>query len=415
MNQKGKGRIARLLTLIMLTVFLCGNTVMVSNASTDWPYVDNINIGDRIRGISAGGPTGRYVDYSFYVNGIEYQCEKDNGGVHLNRHYIVERVDVDHVNKTVKVTGEQRIELEIADKTSYKKIGESVTVNLGQEYKAELDKKKDFLKWYVALWRSSSSDNGYIKKCGLEETAAMLGVTQEVVQDKNCTITFTIPDEWKDYTTVYISPAYESNDPTVSGNVPSKPEENKDSSPAKSESSSSGQTTAPESVSGKTVVLSNGTTLASAGAMHNIAAGINGAVVTTPQETMNASAGLSPQDVAAGTNAKLYMGNTYKKAEKTALNDAVSQLGANLMTMVNVDLYTIAKNGTVTAIRTLNGEEGVRVVIGLPAGIAKDGRSFSLVYMDENGKAVEIPDLDNDPRTLTVDLTRFGSFAIVYR
>lgn len=411
MNQRGKGRIAKALVLVMLTVFLCGSTAMAQESrSTDWPYVGEIEAGAIIRGISAGGPGGKYVDYDFYVGGKQYFCSSDNN-VHLNRYYKVTGVAVDDVNKTVNVSGDQMIQFEIAETTSLKQIGDTVTLNLAQEYKEELDKYKDneFIKWYVWAWRSNGLQEGYQKKFTQEESASMLGVTPETLEKKECSITFAIPAEWEDYMIVGIDPAFDNS--TISGNIPPEPDRNESAGT----SSDSGRTTKAEPIAQNNVVLSNGTRLNSAGAIHNVAAGINGAAVMTLQEEMNTRAGLSSQNVEAGANAKLYVGSTYKKAEKAALTDAVSQTGAKAITLINIDLYTIGKTGIVNSIVKLQGEEAVRIVIGLPADAVKEGRSFSLVYMDENGQAVEIPDLDNDPYTLTVDLTRFGSFAVIYR
>lgn len=411
MNQRGKGRIAKALVLVMLTVFLCGSTAMAQESrSTDWPYVGEIEAGAIIRGISAGGPGGKYVDYDFYVGGKQYFCSSDNN-VHLNRYYKVTGVAVDDVNKTVNVSGDQMIQFEIAETTSLKQIGDTVTLNLAQEYKEELDKYKDneFIKWYVWAWRSNGLQEGYQKKFTQEESASMLGVTPETLEKKECSITFAIPAEWEDYMIVGIDPAFDNS--TISGNIPPEPDRNESAGTI----SGSGRTTKAEPIAQNNVVLSNGTRLNSAGAIHNVAAGINGAAVMTSQEEMNTRAGLSSQNVEAGANAKLYVGSTYKKAEKAALTDAVSQTGAKAITLINIDLYTIGKTGVVNSIVKLQGEEAVRIVIGLPADAVKEGRSFSLVYMDENGQAVEIPDLDNDPYTLTVDLTRFGSFAVIYR
>lgn len=285
--------------------------------------------------------------------------------MHLNRYYKVTGTAVDDVNKTVNVSGEQMIQFEIAEKAGWKKTGDTVTLNLAKEYKAELDKYKDdeFIKWYVWAWRSNNQPGGYEKKYTQEEAASMLGVSTDMLKEKECSVTFIIPAEWEDYMLVGIDPAFD--DSTISGNIPPEPDRNESAGT----SSNSGRTTATEPIAQNNVVLSNGTRLNSAGAIHNVAAGINGAAVMTSQEEMNTRAGLSSQNVEAGANAKLYVGSTYKKAEKAALTDAVSQTGAK----------------------------------------------FSLVYMDENGQAVEIPDLDNDPYTLTVDLTRFGSFAVIYR
>lgn len=397
----------------MIAVFLCGSTVTAQEgAYDDWPYVGNMKTGDIIRGISAGGPNGAYINYDFFVNGVGYR--KTDGNVFLNRYYRVTGIDINNTDKTVNISGDSVIKFYTSDTDNFtwKEPGETVTVDLAKENKAELDENsaKEFIKWYVWAWRSeSNNDGGYEKKYSLEEAASVLGVEQEVLQKKESTITFKIPAQWGEFMQAGISPSFNDTDSTVSGNVPSG------SGKHESGSSNSAQTTASEPAAKKEVVFSDGTVLKSIGAIHNVASGINGAAVMTSQEEMNTRAGLSVQDVAAGVNAKLYIGNTYKKSEKTTLSDAVSQTGAKMLTLLNIDLYTIQKNGKVEYIQRPDGEETVRMVIGLPENAAKEGRSFSLVYMDENGKAAEIADVDNDLRTMTVDLPRFGAFAVVYR
>lgn len=413
MKQRGKRKMAAVLTFVMLAVFLCGGTVMAQKQQIgDVLYAGGIRTGDCIRGISATAPVEGSVDYSsyrFFINGKEYSCGAD-GNVFFNPSYVVTDIQTDDTNKTIKISGDFMIEFQLNGNDSWRKRGEQVSVNLTEEYKTELDGMEEgdiFWKWYVWTYKS-----GEVKDYDLETSAAFLGVAPEVLEKKECAFTFTIPDAWEEYQIVGIKPAIEWNS-TVSGNVPSQPEEGV--SGGSSQSGGSSSAAAPVIEEKKEVILSNGTVIKSLGAMQNVAHGINGAAIITPQEDMNTRAGLSAQDAAAGSSAKLYMGNTYKAAEKTQLTQAVSQLGVSAFNMINIDLYSIAKSGKVANIKGIAGEEPVRLVIGLPAGIAKEGRSFSLVYMGEDGKAVEIPDLDNDPLTLTVDLTRFGAFAIVYR
>lgn len=406
MKQRGKRKMAAVLTFVMLAVFLCGGTVMAQEQQMgDVRYAGGIRTGDCIRGISATAPVEGSVDYSsyrFFVNGKEYSCGAD-GNVFFNNPYVVTDIQTDDTNKTIKISGDFMLRFQLNGNNSWRKRGEQVSVNLTETYKTMLDGMKEgdiFYKWYVWTYKS-----GEFKEYDLETSAAFLGVAPEVLEKKDCAFTFTIPDAWEEYQ-VGINPAIDWSS-TVSGNVPSQPEEGG--------SGGSSSAAAPVIEEKKEVVLSNGTALKSMSAMQNVAHGINGAAIITPQEDMNTRAGLSAQDAAAGSSAKLYMGNTYKAVEKTQLTQAVSQLGVSAFNMINIDLYSIAKSGKVANIKGIAGEEPVRLVIGLPAGIAKEGRSFSLVYMGEDGKAVEIPDLDNDPLTLTVDLTRFGAFAIVYR
>lgn len=412
MNRRRKGKTAKLLVLVMLMVFMCGSTAMAEESSFNgWQYAGSIDAGSYLQGISASTPYPDkyqdYRDYEFFVNGEKYTCDSD-GRVFLNRYYLVKDVVIDSVNKAVKVSGEPVIQFWIGNKSEWKKTGDTVTLNLAQVWQQELEENKEFARWYVWAWKSGDGD-GVVKKYSSEETASFLGVTVEALQKKECTVTFNIPSEWEEFMEVGIDPSFNKN--TVSGNVPSEP----DKSGGSNHSQTKETAAAPETEVKKEVVMSDGTTLTSAGAMYNVVRGLNGAAVLTPQQDMNTRAGLTPQEVEAGSNAKLYMGNTYKAAEKALLTEAVSQTGATTVNMINIDLYSIAKSGLVANIKKPAGEEPVRLIIGLPDGAVKEGRSFSLVYMGEDGKAVEIPDLDSDPRTLTVDLTRFGAFAVTYR
>lgn len=416
MNQREKRKMAVMLTFVMLAVFLCGGTVMAQENQYEYKYVQGIHIGDRIMGIGALAPSEIYPDYtnySFFVNGKGYPVDAASGYVLLNKPYDITNLYIDNDNRTINVSGDFLIDLQLNGQNSLKKRGEVVSVNLSEAYRAQLDAMDEndvFYKWYVWTYDSSKDE---FKEYDLNPSAAFLNVTPETLTVKECNITFTIPDEWEQYTKVGIKPAIQINSGSISGNVPPQPDT--DVSTVSGNSSSSSGTAAPEAESKKDVVFSNGTAIKSMSAMQNVARGINGAAIVTSQKDMNIRAGLSDQDVAAGSKAKLYIGNTYKESEKTQLNVAVSQMGMTSVNMINIDLYSITKSGKVANIKEVVGQDHIRLIIELPTNLIKEGRSFSLVYMGADGNAVEIQDLDNDPRTLTVDLTRFGSFAIVYR
>ncbi len=66
----------------------------------------------------------------------------------------------------------------------------------------------------------------------------------------------------------------------------------------------------------------------------------------------------------------------------------------------------------VTMVTTLSG--GIRIVIEIPAEFRAAGRSFAMVR-NHGGTAEVLPDLDNDPNTLTFETDRFSPYALVYK
>lgn len=414
MNLRGKRKVVNLLAAVMLMSFLCGNTAMARYVG-DWqcPYMVDLKAGDYIASVAIAkwnGDGEKYFDYDFYINEIPYFIS--DGYLNLNGAYFqVQSVVINDEAKTVNITADWLISIGVfGGDSGWMKAGETTTSFMDERGWEDIKSKNGkFNNWYVAWEKTDGTQGSYT----LEESASILGVTTDVLKNPESVITLTVLSSWEKEQYWYVGIGYSFSHSSVSGNVPSNPvPENGGSADS---AGSSEQTTQAEEPKNN-VRLSNGTTLTSAGSIHNVAKGINGAAVVTPQENMDAEAGISAENAAAGTHAKLYVGNTYKGSEKTMLLNAVSGLNATIVNMINIDLYTIDKTGKVSNLRNLAGEnpEPVRMVIGLPEHVCKEGRSFSLVYYID-GQAVEITDMDSDNRTLTVDLTHFGPFAIIYR
>lgn len=193
---------------------------------------------------------------------------------------------------------------------------------------------------------------------------------------------------------------------TVSGNTSSS-ESSASSSSSSSSSSNSGSVTVG---SNATVVIAGRNVTTTVGGVF-VATAVNGAAITTPYASVASAAGLSQADIDAGTNVRFYICNSTNKAMKDALKSAAEATGKNVAAYINVDLYTITKKGAVTAIR--NATAPVTMTFGLPGRIA--GSNASIMCVDSTtGKAVVMEDTDTDPRTITVDATVFGVYAIVY-
>ncbi len=188
------------------------------------------------------------------------------------------------------------------------------------------------------------------------------------------------------------------NKPSVSGNTTS------------SSSSSSSSETA--TVTAKNTVALGGKVVKST--VGGVFAGtvVNGTAVLSPVASVAAAAGLSQADVDAGTNVRFYVCNSTDKEAKAALQSAAAAAGKNLAGYLNVDMYTITKKGTVTSIK--NAMEPITLTFALPGRIAKAENNVSILCIDKDGKTVEMKDTDTDARTLTVEASVFGVYAIVY-
>lgn len=204
---------------------------------------------------------------------------------------------------------------------------------------------------------------------------------------------------------ITVNASVSSNTP-VSGNTPSE-----DSS-GSSGSSNTGFADGAVSLAFNNTVIIGGKSVKSTVGGIFMATAVNGVAVTSPVASVNAAIGLSQADVDAGTNARFYICNSSNKEMKAALQSAAAATGKTVGAYINVDLYTITKKGTVTAIR--NTAEPITMTFGLPGRIANAGNSVSVICIDQDGKPVVMEDTDTDPKTLTINTNVFGVYAIVY-
>lgn len=193
-----------------------------------------------------------------------------------------------------------------------------------------------------------------------------------------------------------------SGNTPVSGNVPST---------SGSTSEGSVSSNAISLASHNTVIIGGKSVKSTVGGIF-IATAVNGVAVTSPVASVNAAIGLTQADVDAGTNARFFICNSANKEMKAALQSAAAAAGKTVGAYLNIDLYTITKKGTVTAIR--NTAEPITMTFGLPGRIANAGSSVSVICIDKDGKSVVMEDTDTDPKTLTVNTNVFGVYAIVY-
>jgi hypothetical protein len=59
-------------------------------------------------------------------------------------------------------------------------------------------------------------------------------------------------------------------------------------------------------------------------------------------------------------------------------------------------------------------DKPMRIVLAVPQELLKDGRAYSVIRVHGDETTV-LPDLDNDPATITIETDRFSTYALVYK
>lgn len=150
-----------------------------------------------------------------------------------------------------------------------------------------------------------------------------------------------------------------------------------------------------------------------------------GKVITSTLDGINASArlkvavmtGLEQAKTAAGigTGSKLSLYITDAKPSETAvtvMNDVSALLNRKTAGVFHADLYEISARG-VTSLKTT--PDKLRIIIRIPENDTAAGRTFSILVPDNQGNVLELPDLDSDDKTITVDASNFGVWTLVYQ
>ena len=162
----------------------------------------------------------------------------------------------------------------------------------------------------------------------------------------------------------------------------------------------------------KTVTTADGKTVKTEIAGIYEVANLNGTAVNTPKVEVQKAIGLTDEEIAAGTNASIYMSDYVVKEDREALNNAVASKGKNVLSMMISDMYSITKDGKITKLNS--SKKPVSLIFGLPKHAIDANRTYSMLCVTADGRIVELKDMDNDPNTITVNTTVFGKYAIVY-
>lgn len=195
---------------------------------------------------------------------------------------------------------------------------------------------------------------------------------------------------------------------SVSGNVPQRQPQGQTPS---TDNNDGEQVPAIQETPSDVVQGSNGKQLISTvGGVYTVKS-VNGVAVTTPKNEVALAAGASEEDIKNGDNVRFYVCEGYDAGAKNELKSAAEKSGKKIMSIINMDLYRINKQGKVAYIR--NTTAPVSMVIGVPASMQNAGHTFSVICM-VNGQPVVMEDMDSDPMTITINTNTFGSYAIVY-
>lgn len=138
---------------------------------------------------------------------------------------------------------------------------------------------------------------------------------------------------------------------------------------------------------------------------------IAGAVLMGTEEEVRAAAGLT-EEAGADTKLKYYICDTKEKPVKERLRKLGISMDYRVGTIINLDLYRLNK-GKVEAVRYL--QTPVKTVIGVPSYLHRKGRTFSLLAVGQKGEQILLPDTDGDDKTITVDMSYCGVYAVVYQ
>ena len=78
---------------------------------------------------------------------------------------------------------------------------------------------------------------------------------------------------------------------------------------------------------------------------------------------------------------------------------------------LDISLFKRIGDGQPQAI-TRTGQP-IRIVLDIPEELRAEGRTFSILRMHE-GRLTVLPDLDDNPNTLTLETDRFSTYALAY-
>ena len=133
----------------------------------------------------------------------------------------------------------------------------------------------------------------------------------------------------------------------------------------------------------------------------------NNVVVTTPYQSVAAAAGMKEGQVLT-----MSVAGSVGPDAQTVLTNAVMSTGATLAYVVDVSLNVEEDGIPVGSVHELSSP--VTLAVEAPSGIDGNLYDFAVIRIHGDGSVTVLPDLDNDPKTITFATDRFSIFAVVY-
>lgn len=133
---------------------------------------------------------------------------------------------------------------------------------------------------------------------------------------------------------------------------------------------------------------------------------VKGAAVATPKQSVNEAVGIYDSNA----NASFFVCNNKNAKKFEQMGEQAQKSGKTLYNIFNSDLYTITKKGIIEKVHAT--EKPITLMFGLPSALQNKKVSV-IAYNNKTGEYVEFEDTDNDPKTITIDATVFGVYALV--
>lgn len=140
-----------------------------------------------------------------------------------------------------------------------------------------------------------------------------------------------------------------------------------------------------------------------------LATSVNGAAVTTSVASISSGYGLSAGETpyAKMTN----MDPVKSNLAKASIDAAAASQGAEVGPMINLEFGKMA--GGKYSLLSTEGPE-IRIALGIPKNFAEAGKTFAMVRVRAGGVVSILPDVDDNPNTITFDTTGgAGAYAII--
>lgn len=140
-----------------------------------------------------------------------------------------------------------------------------------------------------------------------------------------------------------------------------------------------------------------------------LATSVNGTAITTSVTTIAQGYGLTGGEVPYAKFSNL----DPKKSTlaKQAIDMTAASQGATVGPMVNIELGKMA--GGKYSLLSSDGAE-ISIALGIPGNFAKGGATFAMVRVRAGGVVTILPDLDENPNTITFNTTGgAGAYAII--